>query len=489
MAQPGLPESQPTRRRLDVPQDLQETAGRIGLTELTPNEIRVRFNDIVDRVKLGLTRRGKPHIVTEGPEAGMASDGGFAALESGVRLPSADDWKRVPIGREAYVASIGGTNSEYYILQKLSDTEITKKKFGRRSYDEHSDKPMTFTEFVGTIVDPIAEDYKSKKGSKAKMRIGVSLAFPHENVASPDGVDAVFLPEKNGKLAKGWRITDWEQLPPEKRGFIGAMKERLLSQGIDTDDVELVLHDPTDKSKMGILNDTLGTLMDSKAAHQARNEGLKVLAMGGVGGTGTNLAVDQNGLVNLEFGRYPLPLDAEGKADPITERALDIIYAESQVADEPETPRGKSEMETETGGMYMPYRLRAGIQLLGEEGVLPNAHGLEAWVKKESASNPAFISDLALIEGYGNDALKFMARGMLHRAGQNFGLSVAAVANVLYGNRSQEAPAALLVEGSFVNHAAEVKRTAEAYAHLQGQPIEIYEANSVDGIGALAMSL
>ena len=459
----------------NVPARLIESAQSIGLLGLEQEAIKPRFIDIQQRLVTGLRRSGEPTIA----DGGMAADEGFASFRTGIPLISNEAWGRVPNGTESYVASVGGTNTKYYKTTKESETDIRLERIGELKYEQDAKKQLTFAEFIDRTVKPIAEAYNNASEKPDRLHFGISLAFAHKNIVTEEGLDAEFSPlDEFGTFPKGWKITDWAKIPEKERGFIQAIKRGFQKYDIDPAIVNAV-----------ILNDTPGTALDSSAARKATEDGKKILAIGAVGGTGTNFAGDQEGLINFELGRWPLPKDTEGKADNVTERVLDNMLQDSLHFD-PAAKRGVPELENETGGKYAPERLRAGIQILGEQmpEILPDANELADWIKVASEQNETLISDLASGKLYISDLVQRLAQGVLTRAGQHFGLASAAVADVLYGDRQKEDEAALLVEGSFVNRATGVKDEAEKTAFSLGQPISIYEANSIKGVGALAMS-
>lgn len=470
----------PTKDR--VPERIKDVIrDRLQLRVFETGELEAMHADVLKRAIRGLRKQDRPIIV----DGGLASDGGLACFRTEVPLVTNEAWNQVPNDTVSYIASVGGTNTKFERVTKISSTEM--KLDSLRDHDrvykgiQDPAKKLTFGEFIERIVDPVATTYK-EDGKKGKLHFGISLGFSHDNFPTKDGVDAEFVPTReDGTLTKGWKITDWAelmQLPAdetEKRRFIPLIKERLASvHGIEPADVDVV-----------IINDTPGTALDRSAAKQATDQGLKVLRMGAVGGTGTNVAGDQEGLINFEVGRVPLPLDEHGKADPVTERMLKNLRNES---DDPESIAKVPELEHITGGGFAPERLRAAIELLGEEGFLEDAEALADKVKNDK-ENGALMSDLANGKGnYVNPTIEYLSQLILQQSATMFGAANAGVIESLYGPRYDEPNAAFLVEGSYINRGYGVKELVESTAKSLGQPITIIEADSKKGVAILSMT-
>lgn len=437
----------------------------IGLTELPTDEIFTQTNKLVEKAQISLARRTRARIV----EGGMAADGGFAAFRTGIPRITPEIWQNVEEGTDSYVASVGGTNFKFHHAIKENGL-ITTRKMGEASYGNDRMKRLTYREFVSRIVDGIAEDYNAKDIKPDKLRLGVSIGFPHSNVVTSEGVDAVLEPIKSdGTLVKQWKITDWEKISEEDKSMTQAIKKRFEELGIDPSIVEV-----------SILNDTPATALDINAITDAHQRGLTILPVSAIGGTGTNHSAFHEGeLVNMETGR------GEITDSLITTKMLENIAKET----------GESvirpELEHEIGGKYIIERVRAAIEIMSDSEFIDKdyARALSDWIQINQESNPELVSQLARGETEINDkAVELLAQQALKRAAQFFGLTTAAIAEALIGERPDGPKAAVLTEGSFVNRAKSVRRIAEHTAATLYQPIEIIESSSVIGVAALSMS-
>lgn len=222
---------------------------------------------------------------------------------------------------------------------------------------------------------------------------------------------------------------------------------------------------------MVVVNDTPAVALDNGAANAARAAGLEVLPVGVVGGTGTNAAVDSGGLVNLEIGHAPWSDNA------VSRRMRQNSWT-----------KGCPELEQETG-MYLTHRLAAGMQLLGEQGLVPESDAAAVRTLAESRRSAAFISELAAGATEGDPLRKELARLVLRRAGQVYGVMLAAIAEAMVGTRGPgQPPLAVPAEGSVLLRGGGVKAQAERTATLLGQPVALMEASGLRGVAALVLS-
>jgi hypothetical protein len=440
-----------------------ERVTTIGLGNLSAADLTENFEDIRRRAAIGLGRKDGAGLEV----GGLRSDQGLAAFKTEIPPLTQEAWERIPDGTESYVVNVGGTVFGYHHAKKENGL-IETKKLGQTSYPEKSRRHLTFSEFVSRITDPIITNYKNKVIKPDKIRLGVSLAFPHSNRVGEDGIDALLEPTKpNGTLPKHWKITDWEKIDPKDRGLIGAIKRDFAANGINTE-IEIV-----------VINDTAGVEFDVNAVNEAREKRLPLLPVSAVGGSGVNHAVNQNGLINFESGR------ATVASNRVTERMIQNLRKETGA----EILR--NELEHETGGQYIIERLRAGIEILGEDGLidLKYAQHISEKIKQLSEHNPDLIGQIA--EGHTeiqDRAIQNLARRALIRAAQFFGLTTAAILEASLGSREGGEKAVVLAEGSFLHNGVGVKREAEQIAARLGQPIEFIKASSVRGMAALSMS-
>ncbi len=149
---------------------------------------------------------------------------------------------------------------------------------------------------------------------------------------------------------------------------------------------------------------------------------------------------------------------------------------------------GPPELEFETG-MYLSYRLAAGMQLLGEQLGIREADSLAADVVAGSQRDQAFLSTLATGGGGASFPEAGLAARVLTRAGQIYGAAIAAAADVCAGANSNARPRGALVEGSVILKGRGVREAAQRTAALLGQPVTLLEASGLRGVASLVMSL
>lgn len=418
-------------------------ARRIGLGEMTRPEMRARHALLTRAIRTALDRKDPP---TSGAD--------LLAVRTQIPLIPQQAWDRVPGGSLAVVASVAGTNWDFRVAQKEPDGGISLRSVRTTSYGEKN-RRVPFSVFVDRVATSIAEASQLAPGGVPVA--GISLGFPHRNWVTSGGVEAELLTE-SGSLPKKWAITDWPSLSSSDKVFGRALKQSLERMEVNLRTVSIV-------------NDTFAVALDSGAAQAARNEGLEVLPAGVVGGTGTNAAVDRNGLVNLELGHAAWP------GSEISKRMAARSWTESS-----------PELEHETG-MYLIYRLAAGIELLGEHGLLPDGTTSAVSMLEHSQQDSAFISHLATGSIVAEPVFQLLARQVLCRAGQTYGIMLGAVGEVTGGERGPDsAPMALLAEGSVLLRGECVVATAQSTAARLGRPVVVRSAEGLKGVGALALA-
>lgn len=226
------------------------------------------------------------------------------------------------------------------------------------------------------------------------------------------------------------------------------------------------------------INDTPAVALDGGAVQSASQEGFDVIPAGFVGGTGTNGAVDNGGLVNLEIGHADFPADA------VYGRMRDNGWVSTYP---------KVELET---GEVLSWRLAAGMQLLAEQDesfvvdpqlfneLKPQALGNFQAAPKDQA----LISKVASGERATTPEIQRLAQDVLKRAGQVYGVTLAAISEAASDGTTPEAARAFLVEGSSLLKGYGVKEAAEKTATYLRQPVAIREAIGLKGVGTLAMT-
>jgi hypothetical protein len=447
-----------TMVRHDIPHEersraaLEQTVQRIGLVELSLPERRQRKDFLVQQIRRGFSRT----IPTQ-------EDGGILAIPT--PLPShirEQDWIRVPVGAKAVTAEFAGTNWKVYASEKQPDGSLTMRQTSHVEYPEQERK-VSFDEFVTRLCTPLAETHLSRHPDQPFNGF-IALGFPHANIQEPGSpdIDAYFLFDNKGKGPKEWQITDWDperDRDPEFARRLGpAVRQKLMELGV------------SEVESLAFINDTSAVALDRDAQIQAVDVlGLDFFPNGNVGGSGTNKTF---GGRNTEIGHAFWP------HDEIWQRMRDNGWTQNE----------RPELETETG-QYLSFRLAAGLQMLGDEGLILNAEKKAEQIVQGSVDDPAYISKLASGEVTIDPQIQALAIRVLKRAGQVYGIADAAAAESELGERTAQAtPAAMLTEGSVVHHGFEIKATAEATAAELGQPIKIIEASGAKGVTFLGMS-
>lgn len=446
----------------------REFTQKIGLGELRPEEVVSRFIGLRKQTQIGLKREGDP----------TREDGGLLAIRTGIPVVTPKTWSKVPVGSRAFVADVAGTNWNIMRATKEQDGSVSLSETSNQSYHDGK-RHVTFDDFVGRIAYPIAGEIIENGDIDELTDIGISFGFAHTNTPSRDGIDANLIDVKaDGSLVKEWRITDWD--PKTQTNLTKAVKAKLGELGIMVRTVVAI-------------NDTPAVALDGGAVQEASNQGLEVIPAGFVGGTGTNGAVNNDGLVNLEIGHAAWP------EDEIFKRMK--INGWTKV-EEPE-------LEPETG-MYLPLRLAAGIQLLHEQdATFPLDEQLvEELTSADPNKDQELISKIALGERETSPEVQDLARIVLKRAGQVYGIMLATIAETTPSPTpevEQDTPRAFLAEGETFLKGYGVKRAflAEGGTLLKGygvktmaektaadlnEPISLVEAKGLRGVGALAMA-
>ena len=450
-----------------VPQDIRQELNTIGLEFSGNRKIRL-YQNTRRRLRSGLDRKG----ILVLNNSGMGNDGGLPAFKTEIKPLNREHFSTIP-DESVYIASIGGTNSTFSTVSLSTTGEWADRqrqadvhKFGERKYDNDEDKKQTFAQFVANAVDPIFEHYE-KFGGNGPLRIGISLAFPHDPV--DNGTDIILGANEHGILAKAWQMTNWNELKDEDKRFVQAIKryaeERRRGNGttIDPKDIDVV-----------ILNDAPATMLD---LHAQTKTTATILGIGGITGTGMNLALEYDGqLINTEIGRLPL----DETVDPITKRMLTNLAALNG------DPELSPELEHLIGGKYAIERVIAAIQILGEKRTA-NTDELVTYIRDHHTENPGFISEIANGKAGLEPTVQYLAQLTLQQAGQALGIAIAGALDERYQaepyRNDTETTFAIPMEGSFVHHGVGVKDALlKQLADLQHPKIEIIEADSKIGL-------
>jgi hypothetical protein len=422
------------------------SADRIaGFGELDQGEILSRYQGLTQSIDVGLRRKGAP----------TTRDGGVMAVRTGIPLVTPQAWEAVSPGSAAVVVTVAGTNWESHLAVKGDDGDIVLTLIRRTPY-LGSQRSVSYEAFIERIAASVM-DVRSHL-SEGSASIGVSFGFPHTNTATRFGIDAQLLSD-TGRLPKGWELTDWNSVSSEQRYIGKALLSQLSDRGVTV-------------NSLSVINDTAAVALDSGAALAAGRAGLSILPAGVVGGTGTNAAILNNGgLVNLELGHAPWP------EDDVSRRMRDNGWAQ-----------GTSELEQETG-MYLAYRLCAGLQLLGERGLISDGQQLAQETLARAQERQVYLSDLAAGETTprNSNLLTELAQAVLNRAGQVYGVALASVASAVTVT-GLPGKSAVLVEGAVLLTGAGIKKRAQETAAGLGHLVAITPASGLKGIASLVMA-
>ncbi len=480
MLRTGAGEPHPEGRSIALEQETR----RIGLVEMDLPTLQARKQNLLRQIKIGFDRIAKGDPPTK-------ADGGILAIPTGLPeyIPS-EAWDQVRPGTIAVTGEVAGTNWKFHQAVKVENGLLSLDRPEIITYPE-DDRKVTFDEFVTRLAEPLAAQYKAMlerpdirdlNPNGAPPLIGaISLGFPHANTQSEDSpdVDAIFLFDDEGKGPKEWQITDWD--PAVQLSLAQATREKLTSLGI------------TNIESLAFINDTSAVSLDTGMSTLAiERPNFLFFPNGHVGGSGTNATLRG---INTEIGHALWP------GDPIIDRMKANGW----------TQNDNPELETETG-QYLPLRLAAGVQLLSESGFrITTPHGYRERSTQEivkdilegTKRDPAYISNIADGNIYAEPELRGLAKRMLHRAGQVYGVLYAANAEAVLGERTPEpvpdaanvggqtiepVPAAMLTEGSVVLKGSNIEAWAVLTARDLGQPIEILPASGAKGVTYLAMS-
>lgn len=467
---PASPEQSSHERH----QSLRESARQIGLGPMDQAAVRGQFFLLNQQLDNGITETRDPRLM---------------AIKTRVPLVSAEAWAQVPTGTQTLTAEFGGTNVNVAVAEKQRDGTIA---LSEKLYSEaipREARAVTYDAFINRVATPLAE-YAPLLGEQP-LRFGMSIGLPHRNEQGNQGIEVHLEPKQGGILPKENVILDWETIPQEERGIVAAVGRRITELS------------PRIEIKTGVgVNDTPGVALDAGAAQRARVEGFHVTADGTVNGTGTNKAVyltsgehsgtiipkADEGLVNTEMGH------AEWFETPVSRQMRARLIEKGVLPTEQDIP----ELEHETG-QYLPLRLAAGIELLGQHGIMriTNPGILAKRVETLSELEPALMSKLVtgemILTGDGilNQTIQQLAQGVMERAAQVYGIMHATTLERKH--HVSEKPLASLTEGSTIlkgkiDGERTLKAEAEKVAAQLGHPITIYPAAGLAGIAGLTMA-
>ena len=433
----------------------------IGLNEFSQGELAALYHSLCKRIEIGLHRSGSP----------TQEDGGLLAIRTGIPVLTHDQWHGVPSGCEALVCAYGGTNWIIGHARKAEDGTIHIVELHKQSITLN-ERCHTFQGFVELMAEMLLATSKDHQLTHITT-VGISFGFAHISERVSYGIEGILT---SANLSKGWQLSDWDQQEDKRLGK--ALMQELNASG------EMHIE------QIAMINDTCAVALDLGSITGYLQQGIDVLPVGIVYGTGTNACLwHQATLVNLEIGEAPY--EQELLHDPIIEAmvAKNVVPAPAII-------------EHYTGG-FLPLRLAVALELLAEQGVLPQGKALGDAVQHADGT---LLSILAAgkvdgeelrhawnvpVEDAAMPILQLLAQRTLQKAGQVYGVILAAV---IQQARKEQAPASqeaiVRVEGSVIHEGYQIKELVQQTCERLGQTnIHIVKSSGLAGVGSLAMSL
>ena len=322
----------------------------IGLDVFNQYELETLYHSLCKRIEIGLHRSGSP----------TQEDGGLLAIRTGIPVLTQALWQQVPPGSEALVCAYGGTNWIIGHAKKDEDGTVCIVELSKHTIAV-TERCQTFQGFVQLMANLLLATSKAHHLTHIST-VGISFGFAHISERVAYGIEAILT---SGYLSKGWQLSDWDQQEDTRLGK--ALMEVLNASG--------ELH----VEQIALVNDTCAVALDFGAVTSYVRQGVDVLPVGIVYGTGTNACLgDRTELVNLEIGEAPY--EQELPKDPV----IEAMVARNVVVSPPI-------LEYYTGG-FLPLRLAVALELLDEQGVLPQGKALGEAMRY---ADGALLSNLA----------------------------------------------------------------------------------------------
>lgn len=441
-------------RRHPQASDIGKRLDQLGLRPFSEEELRKLSLRLSKSISIGLKRPGEPVI----------TDGGVLAAPTGVQAITLEQVQKVPDHTRGITAACGGTNWIFAETQKEPSGQVTiGRSFVRKILEQ--ERQHTYDSFAEIIADGIFRVAKQcELLNEERLPLSISLGFPQINVETTGGdIDARF-PRR--KLPKFWEITDYDESKP-------APKQPSLA--------ELIKGKLQDKGMKGVqqlvmVNDTVAVALDVQHGGDDGEDA----PVGFVFGTGTNGAMfagKKKGMVNLEIGHAEV-MDQDA--------VLEVMQKHGWA------PDNRPIMEYWMGGAFIPARVMAGVELLGE--FVSDSKIIHKQIT--GSQNQALISDMAKgrqspLVGLSLMADDYMvvqlcAKRALYQAAQLIGVHLATVCQAV---KYTEGMAFIPYEGSVLGKGHHVKRRAleAAKTLLPGMELKPYEASGMVGVAKLAM--
>ncbi len=441
-----------------MPDAISEAIKAIGLGPFSESELKAVYNDLCQGIDIGLHRNGPP----------TQRDGGVLTLRTKVPLLTQDTWGRVPSGSETLVCASGGTSWTVGYAMKETNGTVSVRVLSRHSIlavEGH----YIFEGFVRLMAKTIIKSSMEHNLTHVST-IAVSLGFPLINEKTEYGIEGSLT---TAFVSKGWEIDNWDEREEKRLG------KALIEQINESQ----ILH----IDKVVFLNDTCAVALDIGSVADDVNQGMTLLPVGMICGTGTNICIGDDGeAVNLEIGEARVI-----REDAIMTQMLAKDLVPSPLLIEYYT------------GMFIPWRLGIALELLEERGLLRGGkalgnaiHAAEGAMLSKLASGQISAEDLREkwklpIKADTLATLQSLAQQALYKAGQVYGLLLSsAVQQVRKAGPPMSQGYVVLAEGSVLHEGYRMKEVTEKVCQQLGQPRTIIsKSSSLAGAATLAMSL
>ncbi len=443
---------------LSMPPSLSKAIAAIGLSPFSKPELRVMYNDLCRRIDVGMHRNGPP----------TQSDGGVLAIRTGIPLLSQTTWEKVLPGSETIVCAYGGTNWIVGYAVKDAHGSVSVRTLSK-IFISIAERQCTFEGFVQLMAKMIIKTSVENNLTHVTTA-AISLGFPHTNERTKYGIEGNLT---SAYLSKGWAIYDWDEREDKHLGK--ALIEHInQSQRLHLDEVVF-------------LNDTCAVALDIGSVADYIEQGVNLLPVGMVCGTGTNICLgDHAEMVNLEIG----------EAYVAREDAILVEMIKRGLIPSPPV------FEHYTG-IFILYRLSIAVELLDKQGILRGGKALgkairhsEAIILSKLASKQVSAEELHKeweipVKDDLLETLQLLAQHVLYKAGQVYGLLLS---SVVQKARKAGLPSSqwdvVHAEGSVLHDGYQVKEVTEKVCQQLGQShLIISKSSSLAGVAALAMSL
>ncbi len=401
---------------------------KVGLKPFNKNELRAISNAYSKALKEGIANSQDSHLHLADTRLSQISP------------------ENLPVGEEACVIEIGGTNVRvaYVKVNDKHETEIDKTremmeiKLEKDTYDSPE-------EFFSTVVEKL----KPKLGKVPPKAIGFIWSLPGDIQQTENGVD---VRSTSGDINHKFNIPDFDK----KR-----VGEYLLNELGKVYDQDL------SKTPLVVLNDTPAVLL-SKASK-----------IGGVVGTGFNLALKVLGKIfNTESGNFP-----------------DVpVHHFASLVDEESESKGKYWAEKQISGKWLGITFDKLVRELIVERLvnLPNADALTTSelgkLLKGATDRKALGPKYGYIDIISYGILEMIAGRMAHRSAQIVGTMIGTMVKTFPDEFEKKV--IIPIEGSFFWGLEGYKDLVAKYAkEISGHIFEFPQIEHAGILGAGAAAI